>query len=203
MSKLQLNTREKILRAALLLFLEKGFKNVSYRDLVQQTDLSKGAIYHYFASKEALLVAVFDMFSEFSKQPVGSAPAAVQDEESFRKIYLDIRKGQLKDFKAYLGTEIANFNWIRFCLEAIEAHDGLRNTIRDLSNRDIRFFEACFLSLQQHGKLPKGKVPLLMAECLYYLLEGAGLIMFLVENKKDEDYIRMFDKTLENFFKII
>jgi hypothetical protein len=35
-------------------------------------------------------------------------------------------------------------------------------------------------------KLPKGKDPLLLAE-----------------NKKDEDYTQKFDKSLENFFKII
>ena len=40
-------------------------------------------IYHYFASREDLLVSVFEMFSERSKQPL--------DYESFRKIYLDIR----------------------------------------------------------------------------------------------------------------
>jgi AcrR family transcriptional regulator len=204
MIKTTLDTRTNILKAALLLFLEKGYKNVSYQDLVKKTGLSKGAMYHYFASKEALLIAVFDMFSEISKQPIATEPYnLVKDHESFKKTYVDIRMGQLKEFKAFLGTEIANFNWVLFCLEAIDANEKLRDIIGQLAKKEIDFFERCFRSLQKYGGLPEGKDPAVLAECLYYMLEGAGLVMFLVANKKDEDFINMYDKTISVFFKII
>lgn len=32
---------------------------MTYQDLVKKTNLSKGAIYHYFASKKALLLSDF------------------------------------------------------------------------------------------------------------------------------------------------
>ena len=199
-----LDTRTNILKVALLLFLEKGYKNVSYQDLVKRSGLSKGAIYHYFSSKEELLVAVFDMFSESSKQPLAIDPEnLVKDYESFRKLYFDIKIGQLNEFKAFLGAEIVAFNWVLFCLEAIEANAQLRITIGELSKQEIKFLEKCFLGLEKHGSLPKGKDSALLAECLYYMLEGAGLVMFLLENKMDEDFIKMYDKTLTDFFKII
>ncbi len=199
-----LDTRTNILKVALLLFLEKGYKNVSYQDLVKKSGLSKGAIYHYFPSKEELLVSVFDMFSESSKQPLAIDPEKlVKDYDAFRKLYFDIKIGQLNDFKTFLGAEIVAFNWVLFCLEAIEANAQLRITIGELSRQEIKFLEKCFLGLEKHGNLPKGKDPALLAECLYYMLEGAGLVMFLVENKKDEDFIKMYDKALTDFFKII
>jgi AcrR family transcriptional regulator len=204
MTKMPLDTRFNILKVALLLFLEKGYKNVSYQDLVKKTGLSKGAIYHYFASKEELLVAVFDMFSESSKQPLAVDPEnLVKDYDAFRKLYFDIKIGQLNEFKTFLGAEIVAFNWVLFCLEAIEANAQLRITIDELSKQEIKFLEKCFLGLEKHGKLSKGKDPALLAECLYYMLEGAGLVMFLVENKKDEDFVKMYDKALTDFFKII
>ncbi len=204
MTKMPLDTRTNILKVALLLFLEKGYKNVSYQDLVKKSGLSKGAIYHYFASKEELLVAVFDMFSESSKQPLAIDPEnLVKDYDSFRKLYFDIKIGQLNDFKTFLGAEIVAFNWVLFCLEAIEANAQLRTTIGELSKQEIKFLEKCFLGLEKHGNLPKGKDPALLAECLYYMLEGAGLVMFLLENKMDEDFIKMYDKALTDFFKII
>src|SRR5258708_22259781 len=108
--KMAPDTRSNILRVALLLFLEKGYKDVSYQDLVKKTGLSKGAIYHYFASKEELLIAVFDMFFEGSKQPIAIEPEnVVKDYESFRKLYVDIKIKQLNDFKVFLGAEIVNF----------------------------------------------------------------------------------------------
>ncbi len=204
MAKIPQDTKTNILRTALLLFLEKGYKDVSYQDLVKKTGLSKGAIYHYFASKEELLNAVFDMFSESSRQPVTIAPEdLVTDYASFKKLYADIKIGQLNDFKAFLEADLVSFNWVLFCLEAIAANEQLRVTISELSKLEIKFLERCFLGLEKHGKLPKGKDPALLAECLYYILEGAGLVMFLAENKKDEDFITLYDKTINDFFKII
>jgi len=204
MVKILLDTRTSILKVALILFLEKGYKNVSYQDLIKSTGLSKGAIYHYFASKEELLVAVFDLFSESSGQTSTIEPEnMVTDYESFRKFYADIKIGQLNAFKTFLGSEIVNFNWVLFCLEAIEAREQLRVTIGDLAKQEIKFLERCFLGLEKHGKLPKGKDPALLSECLYYMIEGAGLVMFMAENKRDEDFITRYDKTLADFFKII
>jgi AcrR family transcriptional regulator len=204
MVKISLDTRTNILKTALLLFLEKGYKDVSYQDLVKKTGLSKGAIYHYFASKEDLLNAVFDMFSESSRQHVTIAPEdLVTDYASFKKLYADIKIGQLNDFKAFLEADLVSFNWVLFCLEAIAANEQLRVTISELSKLEIKFLERCFLGLDKHGQLPKGKDPALLAECLYFILEGAGLVMFLAENKKDEDFIALYDKTISDFFKII
>ena len=204
MSKIATDTRTNILKTALLLFLEKGYKDVSYQDLVKKTGLSKGAMYHYFASKEELLNAVFDLFSQSSSQPTSIAPEdMVKDYASFKKLYADIKIGQLNDFKAFLGADLVSFNWVLFCLEAIAANEQLRVTISELSKLEIKFLERCFLGLEKHGQLPKGKDPALLAECLYYILEGAGLVMFLAENKKDEDFITLYDKTIDDFFKII
>ena len=204
MGRAPLDTRTSILKVALILFLEKGYKNVSYQDLVKKTGLSKGAIYHYFASKEELLVAVFDLFFESSGQDITMEPEnMVMDYESFKKFYAYIKMGQLNAFKTFLGAEIVNFNWVLFCLEAIEAQEQLRVTIGNLAKQEIKFLERCFIGLEKHGKLPKGKDPALLAECLYYMLEGAGLVMFMAENKRDEDFITRYDNTLNDFFKII
>jgi len=204
MVRIATDTRTNILRTALQLFLQKGYKNVSYQELVKKTGLSKGAIYHYFASKEELLLAVFDMFSVSSKQPAAVAPEElVKDYASFKKLYTDVKIGQLNDFKAFFEAELVTYNWVLFCLEAIDANAQLRVTIRKMAKLEIQFLEQCFLGLKKHSKLPKDKDPALLAECLYYMLEGAGLVMFLIENKKDEDFIDMYDKTINDFFNII
>lgn len=59
-------TVERILNAAQHLFLEKGYENTTIQDIVDALgDLTKGAIYHHFKSKEEILDAVGDkMFFE-------------------------------------------------------------------------------------------------------------------------------------------
>ncbi|MGL5244416.1 MAG: TetR/AcrR family transcriptional regulator, partial [Sarcina sp.] len=52
-------TINRILDAAMDLFLEKGYDNTTIQDIVDALgDLSKGAIYHHFKSKEEIIEAV-------------------------------------------------------------------------------------------------------------------------------------------------
>lgn len=50
--------RERILDAALDVFGSKGFDAATTRDLAAEAGVTSGLLYHYFANKEALLVAV-------------------------------------------------------------------------------------------------------------------------------------------------
>lgn len=52
--------RAELLDRALALFLQRGYDNVSLNDLIADAGVSKGAFYHWFPSKEALIVALAD-----------------------------------------------------------------------------------------------------------------------------------------------
>lgn len=51
--------RNQLLDIALTLFSERGVENVSIKDLAAGAEVAQGLIYHYFESKNDLLVAVF------------------------------------------------------------------------------------------------------------------------------------------------
>ncbi|KQH77457.1 TetR family transcriptional regulator [Mycobacterium gordonae] len=53
-----------VLDQALALFLERGYENVSLNDLLATAGTSKGAFYHYFPSKEALVEALAQRSAE-------------------------------------------------------------------------------------------------------------------------------------------
>ena len=53
-------TVRKILDTAERLFIEKGYDHASLQEIIDETGLSKGAIYHHFASKEDILYSVCD-----------------------------------------------------------------------------------------------------------------------------------------------
>jgi AcrR family transcriptional regulator len=52
--------REAFLDVAQRLIQTKGYEQMSVQDVLDELDASKGAFYHYFGSKEALLAAVVD-----------------------------------------------------------------------------------------------------------------------------------------------
>lgn len=59
-------TVRKILDTAERLFIETGYDRASLQEIIDETGLSKGAIYHHFASKEAILIAVVDRMGDFN-----------------------------------------------------------------------------------------------------------------------------------------
>jgi AcrR family transcriptional regulator len=56
-------TRERILDAALGVFAGKGYHRASVDDIVRASRTSKGAVYHHFATKEAVFLALVDDFA--------------------------------------------------------------------------------------------------------------------------------------------
>ena len=59
-------TVQLILDTASTLFLQKGYDKTTLQDIIDATKLSKGAIYHHFASKDAILIAVVDRMGDFN-----------------------------------------------------------------------------------------------------------------------------------------
>lgn len=53
-------TIQQILDVSTKLFQEKGFEKTSLQDIIQELNMSKGAIYHHFKSKEEILRAVME-----------------------------------------------------------------------------------------------------------------------------------------------
>jgi AcrR family transcriptional regulator len=199
------NTRTAILSVALRLFLQKGYKDVSYQDIVKKTGLSKGGIYHYFKSKEDLLANVFEFLLEATKQPIIEDPEnRVKDYESFRKLFIDTKTAQFNSFKEVMKTRSLKFNKILFFLEAINENDRLKLKIGEVMEKEMEFLKKCFLGLKKHNKLPRDKDPSLLGESLFWMLQGTEMLMFFVkENNMSIDFIKMYNKTIENFFKII
>ena len=54
-------TRERLFRAALRLFAEKGFAETSVEDITNDADVGKGTFFNYFPSKDHILIAFGDM----------------------------------------------------------------------------------------------------------------------------------------------
>src|SRR6478752_4966354 len=54
------NTRERIERAAIQLFVEKGVAATSVRDVARIVDISEGALYRHFAGKDELVWEIFE-----------------------------------------------------------------------------------------------------------------------------------------------
>ena len=72
-------TTEAILNSGRRLFGERGFAATTIDDIAEAAGVAKGAVYHHFATKEALFEAVFDQVSRDLVSEIGRAVRTEKD----------------------------------------------------------------------------------------------------------------------------
>ena len=72
-------TTEAILKAGRRLFGERGFAATTIDDIAEAAQVAKGAVYHHFATKEAVFAAVFDVVSRDLVSDIDRAVRTVKD----------------------------------------------------------------------------------------------------------------------------
>ena len=143
-----LETRRAIIETATHLFAEHGYAAVSIDAVLAACEISRGALYHHFASKEALLEAVFEAVEIDVTNKVlagaGSARGAVEAVragcEAFLDLTLDpvVRQIMLTDAPSVLGwdkwreiDERHAFGLMKAALEPAAEEAGLPSALVD------------------------------------------------------------------------
>lgn len=82
--------RETILHAALELIAERGFHGAPMSVVAQRAGVSAGIIYHYFASKDELIHALYkEVEASFNRALLAGRPQALPLAEAFQQIWLN------------------------------------------------------------------------------------------------------------------
>jgi AcrR family transcriptional regulator len=72
-------TRAALLDEATALFAERGYAGTSLEDVASASHVTRGAVYHHFASKQALFEAVLELQEARATGVIAAAAAAVPD----------------------------------------------------------------------------------------------------------------------------
>ena len=103
-----------------------------------------------------------------------------------------------------METDELKLNKLLFFIEAINESEKLKQTIAELIKQEIAFLENCFMDLKKHHKLPDGKDTALLAESLYWMLQGGEMMAFFMQNSDwEESAVKIYRKIINDFFKII
>ena len=80
------STRDRLIEAAIRLFWEKGYNATGMAELLKAAHVNSGSFYHFFDSKEALLMAVLDWYKE-NIYPALLQPAFENTDDPIERIF--------------------------------------------------------------------------------------------------------------------
>ena len=80
------STRDRLIDSARFLFWERGFAGTSMAELLAHSEVNSGSFYHFFDSKEALLRAVLEQYSELLR-PMVVDPAFAATPKPLERIF--------------------------------------------------------------------------------------------------------------------
>ena len=116
------NTRERIVEAAARLFHEQGFQGTGISTILREAGANPGSLYHFFRTKDELLLAVLEHYEELL-QPVVLGPVEEAEPDPIERIFrlLDWYRGGMVETGCRLGCPLGNL-----ALEVSDTHPEVR-----------------------------------------------------------------------------
>lgn len=130
--------RDKIVRAATVLFNQKGFKATTVRDIAQKAGMQSGGLYAHFSSKEDILYEI--MVAESERGTAALAEIVESDLEPDQKL--------LRALTVHIEANVAFLHGARLFLTEWRLLSGRRRT--DLVRRR-RHYETLWDQILQEG----------------------------------------------------
>lgn len=169
-------SRNNILNSALKLFAEKGYHATSMDNLARSAGISKGLIYNYFPTKEALLKGVVESAMDFSNEVTMPNPESPDIRIEFQEF--------LESFFILIKTRTDTLRLILSLSIQIHTFDFIQNIAKAKSDFYDDFFEHCLQALGFQGT----KEEVYELECI---LEGAATIYYVMGDDEKLDKVKL------------
>lgn len=201
----QPNTKQKIVKTALRLFLEKGFYNVSMQNISKEIGISKPAIYHHYHNKDQMIDAVLDYFSltmaKWSKE-------YFKNEKKDLKLFLEQSFAAIPIFKNVETILLAGeenidnlkYTYNEFIITIAKYSPRYRDRISLDTIEARKVNEYYFLQGQKAGVINNKHSAKNLAMICHALIEGLSFIAEIDSSVKVEDESLNMFKT---FWKLI
>jgi AcrR family transcriptional regulator len=185
-------TRARVLETALRLFREKGFDATTMRDIAQAAGLSLGAAYHYFPSKEAIVLAYYDRVQDAHADRARESLPAVRPVRARLGQVLHAKLEILEHDRPLMGA------LLRFTGDATHPLSFLGEGTRDLQFRSMAVFAEAF----EGERLPKDLQTLVPT--LAWAMHMGLLLYFLYDTSPGQTRTkRLTDGAVDLFVNVL
>jgi AcrR family transcriptional regulator len=181
--QIRLEKKQIIMRAALEVFAEKTYQGASVSMIAEKAKISKGLLYNYFTSKEALLKAIIqegiqDVWQHFDPDNDG-----VLTKEEF-----------LFFIKRSIQVVIDNPDYWKLYSSLMFQHDVLQMIVTDYDGLSAHYYKLAY-DLFVRCRIKDPEAEMILFACM---LKGA-IIQYVA--MPGEFPIEKFESAIENYYK--
>ncbi|PKP21172.1 MAG: hypothetical protein CVU05_07415 [Bacteroidetes bacterium HGW-Bacteroidetes-21] len=198
------DTKERILFIALKFFLVKPYTEVTMREILDASGLSKGGFYHHFESKEQLYKEVVDKYLMVSLIEEINIYHKNHTSLSFKEFgpaylgnMLTIAYSSLK--KVGLKVDEVNFYLIMF--DMMKYYDGFIDIMNEMHDKEVHMLTSIIENAKTCGEIKKELDSLSLANHFHALMHGISVLTILDVNM--ENAFDRINDLFNEFYKMI
>lgn len=174
------STKEHILKVSFGLFLQKSFKEVTMKDIVDATGISKGAIYHYFSSKEELFKEVVETFFLKSQDAFfGNVPN--DNLKAFINAYLQNAVDLIGELKKNFGLNSSNqgITYYSMSFDILRLFPEYEKVTATQFQRDLEKWEEVIGNARRSGEIQTAMSDSQLARLFVVINDGLAVKLIL------------------------
>lgn len=197
------DTKAYILQVSLKLFLQKNFKEVTMKEIVEKTGLSKGAFYHYFRSKEELFHHIIEHFFsailefDFDLLPgdslYGFYHAYAEKINTLRFQFLGEQHGKGEDF--------LSLNFFALLFDAFRLFPEFRQQMEAYHTKETNAWIRVIRNARTRGEIRSPLSDKQVAQIFMFTSDGLTMNLTMERNTRDLD--GKLASLWDNFYRAI
>ncbi len=181
-------TKEHILNVCTGLFLQKGFKDLTMKEIVEKTGMSKGAIYHYFDSKENLFLEVINLTvtSTFDSHLTKINPNSL--DQFYHEFVYEITESTF--LKNENGIKIS-LNYFSLIFDALKLFPSFQDKMFEYQQIQLNFWKNIISSARASGEIKSSMNDEQIANMFIHSSDGAVMYNIFINSSNEEtrDYL--------------
>jgi AcrR family transcriptional regulator len=166
--RMSMNTKDRILEAAIELFAEKGYSDVSIREITRAVGIKESSLYNHFISKQQILDEIFEYLKrQFDAMTMPETAVAEMMASLTPDGFIDM---SVKSFESFLGNPLFVKIWRILSIERFTNPRARELFNRHFIDEPMRYQATVFQALMDRGEIPEQNPMLLAREFFSYIL---------------------------------
>ncbi|MBN1497314.1 MAG: TetR/AcrR family transcriptional regulator [Spirochaetes bacterium] len=175
------NSKKQIMDAAITLFLQKTYREVSIQEITDAVGVTKGAFYYFFKSKEELFFQIVDQFSLINKIDFDSMNS--NSLFDFFHQYLDALTSKNSFLNTSKNQDDINHYFLTF--DALKIMPDFRKKMWANEEKEMNTWIRVIKNAKKNGEIKSQMADRHIAEIFNYTIDGIGMRK-IMQNKKYE-----------------